>query len=96
MPDFVSPGLAIVPLRASLSLMPEVQLTTCPVCGARGRWSDGTFRPFCSKRCKEIDLGKWFSEEYKFSSPIRPADFGEALEDTDDTAPGSRGEGRLR
>ena len=70
--------------------MPELPLTTCPVCGARGPWSAAESRPFCSKRCKEIDLGKWFSEEYKFSSPIRPADFGEILEDTDDTAPGSR------
>jgi endogenous inhibitor of DNA gyrase (YacG/DUF329 family) len=72
--------------------MQEVPLTTCPVCGTRGQWSDGKFRPFCSKRCKEFDLGKWFSEEYKFSSPIRPADFGETLEDTDDTAPGSHKE----
>jgi endogenous inhibitor of DNA gyrase (YacG/DUF329 family) len=70
--------------------MAEIPLTTCPVCGARGQWSEAKFRPFCSSRCKEIDLGKWFSEEYKFSSPVRPADFGETLEDTDDTAPGSR------
>ena len=26
--------------------------------------------PFCSKRCKSIDLGKWFNEEYKISTPI--------------------------
>lgn len=26
--------------------------------------------PFCSKRCKSIDLGKWFNEEYRISTPI--------------------------
>ena len=26
--------------------------------------------PFCSKRCKSIDLGKWLNEEYRISTPI--------------------------
>lgn len=47
-------------------------------------------RPFCSGRCKQIDLGKWLSEEYKFSEPLKPSDFNEALEDRDDTSPGYR------
>ncbi len=28
-------------------------------------WEENTWRPFCSERCKFIDLGKWASEEYK-------------------------------
>lgn len=30
--------------------------------------------PFCSARCKSIDLGKWFGEEYKISVPLPNAD----------------------
>ncbi|MYE87390.1 DNA gyrase inhibitor YacG [Candidatus Poribacteria bacterium] len=30
--------------------------------------------PFCSARCKSIDLGKWFGEEYKISAPLPNAD----------------------
>ncbi|MCG9129208.1 DNA gyrase inhibitor YacG [Candidatus Poribacteria bacterium] len=26
--------------------------------------------PFCSKRCKSIDLGKWLNEEYRISTPL--------------------------
>lgn len=29
----------------------------------------GSF-PFCSKRCKLIDLGKWFDEDYRLSTPV--------------------------
>ena len=30
--------------------------------------------PFCSKRCKSLDLGKWLNEEYRISSPV-PQDY---------------------
>ena len=36
----------------------------CPTCGKEARWKDNCFRPFCSERCRLIDLGKWASEEY--------------------------------
>ena len=28
--------------------------------------------PFCSSRCKMVDLGKWLGEEYKITEPLRP------------------------
>jgi endogenous inhibitor of DNA gyrase (YacG/DUF329 family) len=31
-------------------------------------------RPFCSARCKQIDLGNWLREKYRISSPLRPDD----------------------
>ena len=31
-------------------------------------------RPFCSTRCKMIDLGNWLNEAYRVSEPIRPED----------------------
>lgn len=33
----------------------------CPRCGQRREWHGNPFRPFCSERCKLIDLGGWFS-----------------------------------
>jgi len=39
---------------------------TCPSCGKEHQWdTDNRFRPFCSERCKMIDLGKWANEEYR-------------------------------
>lgn len=37
----------------------------CPICKEVTTWEENPFRPFCSKRCKLIDLGAWASEEYK-------------------------------
>ena len=33
----------------------------CPQCG---KPTNPTFRPFCSKRCQQLDLGKWLNESY--------------------------------
>ncbi|MCB1788239.1 MAG: DNA gyrase inhibitor YacG [Chromatiaceae bacterium] len=36
----------------------------CPTCGKSVRWTAGSrWRPFCSERCKLIDLGEWLAEE---------------------------------
>ena len=41
------------------------QPTTCKACGEEIVQSgQRSFGPFCSKRCKMADLGKWFNEEY--------------------------------
>jgi uncharacterized protein len=38
----------------------------CPQCGAPVIYSlDNKFRPFCSERCKMIDLGAWADETYR-------------------------------
>lgn len=39
-------------------------------------WEGNEFRPFCSERCKMIDLGAWASEEYGVPSD-EPANFEE-------------------
>jgi len=36
----------------------------CPVCKNITTWEENPFRPFCSERCKLIDLGAWASGEY--------------------------------
>lgn len=39
----------------------ENLIVQCPTCGAKVEWKkENTFRPFCSERCKLIDLGAWF------------------------------------
>jgi len=44
----------------------------CPTCKKPGDWFSGKFGPFCSQRCRLIDLGKWLGEENVISSPLRP------------------------
>ena len=43
-----------------------VTIVKCPVCGKDVEWKEtNMYRPFCSERCKQIDLGAWADEEYK-------------------------------
>jgi endogenous inhibitor of DNA gyrase (YacG/DUF329 family) len=37
----------------------------CPICKKVTTWEENPHRPFCSERCKLIDLGKWASDEYR-------------------------------
>ena len=54
----------------------------CPTCERPVEWSnDSPWRPFCSERCKLIDLGAWASEQH--ASPGEPADVDEAGRDRD-------------
>tara|TARA_A100001037_G_scaffold287865_1_gene297863 strand:+ start:7240 stop:7482 length:243 start_codon:yes stop_codon:yes gene_type:complete len=51
----------------------------CPTCGLPASKEHG---PFCSKRCKEIDLGKWFSGTYAIpaAEPPDSAEMEELIE----------------
>lgn len=40
-------------------------LVKCPTCGKQVEFSGNEFRPFCSERCKLLDLGAWADEDYK-------------------------------
>lgn len=43
-----------------------VRKVRCPQCGGESLWSaSNKWRPFCSERCKMIDLGAWASESYR-------------------------------
>jgi endogenous inhibitor of DNA gyrase (YacG/DUF329 family) len=58
-------------------------LVKCPVCAKRTAWSaENRFRPFCSERCKQIDLGAWASGEYRI--PIAQGDPAQALPTEED------------
>ncbi|MDR1275085.1 MAG: DNA gyrase inhibitor YacG [Candidatus Accumulibacter sp.] len=42
------------------------RVVRCPQCGGESLWSpENPFRPFCSERCKLIDLGAWASDSYR-------------------------------
>ena len=46
----------------------------CPSCGARSVYTPSNrWRPFCSQRCKNIDLGAWASERFRVPS-VNPLD----------------------
>ena len=40
---------------------PKKSVVLCPICQAP---AEKKFRPFCSKRCADVDLGRWFNESY--------------------------------
>jgi endogenous inhibitor of DNA gyrase (YacG/DUF329 family) len=42
----------------------------CPTCGKEILEQDNPYRPFCSGRCKLIDLDNWLSGRYRISTPI--------------------------
>jgi endogenous inhibitor of DNA gyrase (YacG/DUF329 family) len=45
----------------------------CPHCGKAVEWSPASrWRPFCSERCKMIDLGAWASEAYRIPGAAPP------------------------
>ena len=56
----------------------------CPICG---RPADPARRPFCSKRCADLDLGKWLGEGYRIPTAERPVeDAKDPSRDEDDQA----------
>jgi len=43
-----------------------VKTVPCPRCGAQAPYApENPWRPFCSERCRIIDLGNWASESYR-------------------------------
>jgi endogenous inhibitor of DNA gyrase (YacG/DUF329 family) len=53
---------------------------TCPVCT---RPADPKYRPFCSRRCADVDLGRWLTGGYRVETEEGEAD-----------APGREGDGQ--
>lgn len=58
--------------------MPSSKALRCPTCRTLVTKEDEYF-PFCSDRCRVIDLGKWASGEYRISSPILDPEVLEGL-----------------
>lgn len=56
-------------------MMSSVRTVACPRCGQLSEFSPANkWRPFCSERCKMIDLGAWASENYRIPDTQTPVD----------------------
>lgn len=68
-------------------------LVACPTCGKKVVWGqDSPWRPFCSERCKLIDLGDWLDESHRISEALDHSDGAPDAEiwpeqDTEDPPP---------
>jgi uncharacterized protein len=54
-----------------------VQRIKCPTCQREIDWSQAPFRPFCSERCKLIDLGAWLTEKHTIPGEPAPEEAAE-------------------
>jgi uncharacterized protein len=51
----------------------------CPTCRRTVEWSEASvYRPFCSERCRLIDLGAWLTEQHKIPDEAVDPDDAEA------------------
>lgn len=52
-----------------------VTVVKCPTCHRDVPWrEDSVWRPFCSERCKMVDLGAWASDRYVIPGPPKKDD----------------------
>lgn len=61
--------------------MPSPRTVVCPTCGGSSLYaSENLYRPFCSERCKNVDLGAWASEGFRMPADAPPDDqvYGDA------------------
>jgi uncharacterized protein len=54
----------------------------CPICKKDVKFDD-PFMPFCSDRCKDIDLGNWATEKYTIPGPDLATDGGPLSDEED-------------
>jgi len=54
----------------------QPRIVNCPHCGAPVVWGpQSPFRPFCSARCRQIDLGAWANDGYRIAGSAPADDF---------------------
>ena len=61
--DKASEGGKVLPLKR--------KNRKCPLCG---KPAGEDYRPFCSKRCADLDLGRWLGERYRIPGEPQPTD----------------------
>ena len=53
----------------------QERLVKCPGCGGPSLYAqENRFRPFCSQRCKNLDLGAWAAEQFRMPADAAPDD----------------------
>jgi len=54
-------------------------MAQCPTC--RRHTADAKYKPFCSKRCADVDLQRWFTGGYVLPGPVEDVPTGDRDED---------------
>ena len=57
--------------------MSEPAIVKCHICGKANTFFAAPVGPFCSDRCKMLDLGNWLTEDYRISEELTPDHFSE-------------------
>jgi endogenous inhibitor of DNA gyrase (YacG/DUF329 family) len=55
------PHIALMPRAKTSAKESKTATAKCPICG---KPADAVLRPFCSKRCADVDLHRWLSDRY--------------------------------
>lgn len=63
---------------------------SCPICHAQ---TDPKYRPFCSRRCADLDLARWFNGSY--AVPSQREEDAEIPDADESASGGTSGDGRL-
>ena len=75
----------VLPMSAFARPVNKPLLVKCPQCGTEVVWSaESPYRPFCSDRCRLIDLGAWESESYRVPVVEEPEDIEGGLDEGED------------
>lgn len=70
-----------------------MRVVACPQCGAQVPWEGNSYRPFCSERCRLIDLGAWLGEKYSIPGTLEDESGGGEAEATDPESVSRNGRG---
>ena len=76
--DESRPGTGPAPAAGARTLWVD-----CPTCGGKSLYApENRFRPFCSERCRQIDLGAWAAEDFRMPTEAPPDEdaFGDHLQ----------------
>lgn len=66
-----------------MAAVEKKRIVRCPACGGDSVYArSNPYRPFCSERCKNLDLGAWASESFRVPDETPPDDvpFGDPKE----------------
>ncbi|HEY8516896.1 MAG TPA: DNA gyrase inhibitor YacG [Candidatus Binatia bacterium] len=66
-----------------------MRVVKCPQCGTDVDWASAPYRPFCSERCRLIDLGAWLDEKYVIPGPLED----ESVDIEEEAEPAGRANG---
>lgn len=56
----------------------------CPHCNGVTTWEGNKYKPFCSERCKLIDLGSWADEKFKIEDKVNRSSLDTGLAGDDE------------